>query len=30
MNPEEFIRRHVIDSLLKEGFSQEQAAQGGG
>ncbi|MBO8132484.1 hypothetical protein [Dickeya fangzhongdai] len=30
MNPEEFIRKHVINTLIQEGYSQEQADKGGG
>lgn len=29
MTPEDFIRKHVVESLQAEGFSAEQAAQGG-
>ncbi|WP_407321787.1 hypothetical protein [Dickeya ananatis] len=30
MNPEEFIRKHVINTLIQEGYSQEQADKVGG
>ncbi|VGH55769.1 Uncharacterised protein [Klebsiella pneumoniae] len=30
MNPEQFIKNNVVKALLTDGYSAEQAEQGGG